>query len=363
MTNYHKDLVTGDLHIPGYLDSSDPGAVGAGVLWVDTTGGVGAWVMKYRNSADDGWEEPLIDHGNLLGLDTGADHSYIDQSVISGATPTFTGTNFTSIPDGGLVESYIKDGEFTVNSSVLVGTGAGTFAEETGDTLRTSLGLAIDTDVLAQRTIGIANTNLLIVNGTLADNDIAYATASGIEGKTVTELVALFRTAGLIGIGDNDILEVDGTVVANDIMQATAAGLKGLTYAELVALIDGSADWDFADHDLHNMKQVDFQDTHANSDSGAAITINWNECNIQSVRLTANCTFTFTAPAGPCGLTLYLLGDATVRTTTFPATAEFLDGSEPGAWGGTNNEIVGVVSLRYDSAMTPNYIMSGRQRT
>jgi len=38
-----------------------------------------------------------IDHGNLQGLSTGADHSYIDQSVVSGATPTFTGTNFTGI--------------------------------------------------------------------------------------------------------------------------------------------------------------------------------------------------------------------------------------------------------------------------
>ena len=32
-----------------------------------------------------------IDHGNLQGLDTGADHSYIDQDVQVAATPTFTG--------------------------------------------------------------------------------------------------------------------------------------------------------------------------------------------------------------------------------------------------------------------------------
>lgn len=30
-----------------------------------------------------------IDHGNLQGLDTGADHSYIDQDVTSGSSPTF----------------------------------------------------------------------------------------------------------------------------------------------------------------------------------------------------------------------------------------------------------------------------------
>ena len=354
MTNYHKDLVTGDLHIPGYLDSSDPGAVGAGVLWVDTTGGVGAWVMKYRNSADDGWEEPLIDHGNLLGLDTGADHSYIDQSVISGATPTFTGTNFTSIPDGGLVESYIKDGEFTVNSSVLVGTGAGTFAEETGDTLRTSLGLAIGTNVLAQRTIGIADTNLLVVNGTLTDNDIAYATASGIEGKTVTELVALFRTAGLIGIGDNDILEVDGTIANLDILQSTTVGVKGLTYAELVPLIDGAADWDFADKDLHNVRQVDFYAIVDTGTTDTTETIDWNSGNLQRCELNGNCTFTFTAPAGPCHLTLVLEGDGTARTLTFPATVKWVSGGEP-TWGGTDGS-KNIMSMVWDGT---DYIASG----
>lgn len=38
-----------------------------------------------------------IDHGLLQGLADGADHSFIDQDVTSGSTPTFTGTNFTGI--------------------------------------------------------------------------------------------------------------------------------------------------------------------------------------------------------------------------------------------------------------------------
>ena len=54
---------------------------------------------------------PVPDHGILLGL-TDDDHP-----------------------------QYIKDSEFTQNSGVLVGTATGTFQEETGATLRTSLGL------------------------------------------------------------------------------------------------------------------------------------------------------------------------------------------------------------------------------
>ena len=42
--------------------------------------------------------EADIDHGNLQGLSTGADHSYIDQDVTSGSSPTLAGSNFTTLP-------------------------------------------------------------------------------------------------------------------------------------------------------------------------------------------------------------------------------------------------------------------------
>ncbi len=41
--------------------------------------------------------EGAIDHANLANLSTGADHSFIDQDVTSGSSPTFDGTNFTGI--------------------------------------------------------------------------------------------------------------------------------------------------------------------------------------------------------------------------------------------------------------------------
>jgi hypothetical protein len=34
----HRDLLADDLHIPGFMQSDDPGAVGAGKLWIDTSG-------------------------------------------------------------------------------------------------------------------------------------------------------------------------------------------------------------------------------------------------------------------------------------------------------------------------------------
>lgn len=55
---------------------------------------------------------------------------------------------------------------------------------------RTNLGLVIGTDVLAQQTIGIANNNLLEVDGTPNSGEICRFTADGIEGRTDAELQA-----------------------------------------------------------------------------------------------------------------------------------------------------------------------------
>lgn len=69
----HQDLTAEYLHIPGFFQATDPGAIGAGKLWIDTSGGTGLWEMKLRNATDDGWEpisggSGFTDHGVLLGL-------------------------------------------------------------------------------------------------------------------------------------------------------------------------------------------------------------------------------------------------------------------------------------------------------
>ena len=53
MSSFHRDQTGGELHVPGYIQDTDPGAVGAGRLWFDPTAGV----LSIRNNADDGWVE------------------------------------------------------------------------------------------------------------------------------------------------------------------------------------------------------------------------------------------------------------------------------------------------------------------
>lgn len=50
--SWHDELVDASLHVPGYVQAGDPGAVGAGMLWYDTS----INSLKIRNATDTGWE-------------------------------------------------------------------------------------------------------------------------------------------------------------------------------------------------------------------------------------------------------------------------------------------------------------------
>lgn len=63
----HKQLTAPEVHVPGWVQSGDPGEVGAGMYWVDTSGGIGAWVLKVRNSSDSGWESVSGTGGGATG--------------------------------------------------------------------------------------------------------------------------------------------------------------------------------------------------------------------------------------------------------------------------------------------------------
>ena len=58
MSGIHKNIPVGaeSAHPPGYVQATDPGAVGAYKVWIDTSGGAGTWVYKVRNAANDDWE-------------------------------------------------------------------------------------------------------------------------------------------------------------------------------------------------------------------------------------------------------------------------------------------------------------------
>ncbi len=153
---------------------------------------------------------------------------------------------------------YVADSEFTTDGGVIVGTGAGTYQEETGATLRTSLGLAIGTDVLAEQTVGIADDNLVETDSSSVTNgEYAKFTANGLESKSFSEVrsdlnvedgataggaidTVFSRTGAVVAAAsDYDITQIDFAATARIAGRKTAgAGLaEELTAADVLTMI------------------------------------------------------------------------------------------------------------------------------
>lgn len=109
---------------------------------------------------------------------------------------------------------------------------------------KAAVNLEPGTDVLAEQTIGIADDNLLEVDGSPNDGEYARFTANGLEGRTEAEFKADFNleigtdvlAEKTIGIADDNLVEIDSVDVADDeYARFTANGLESRTEAEFKA--------------------------------------------------------------------------------------------------------------------------------
>ena len=111
MVVQHNILEGDNFHLPGYFQNADPGVVGAGIFWTDTSGGVGNHLIKIRNEANDGWEliagwsgysrDSGYSGGSGYSGDAGASGSSGDSGYSGVGIPSQTGNSGKSlITDG-----------------------------------------------------------------------------------------------------------------------------------------------------------------------------------------------------------------------------------------------------------------------
>jgi len=214
-------------------------------------------------------------------------------TVTNGAGSITLDVNDTGVDHGGLTglgdddhTQYIKDSEFTQNSGILVGTGSGTFQEETGATLRTSIGLGIlDSPQFTNLTIlGDAEDNARVkfrnestgevdlwtdeatghfnIFNNIQDGDISFRFDDGGAPKTVffdasENLFNMGDTAltttglGTFGNLDVDTLNLNGNVISDSTGtisfnddNLTTTGTLGAGAITGTSLTDGTATLD-----------------------------------------------------------------------------------------------------------------------
>jgi len=173
----------------------------------------------------------------------GSDHSFIDQSVLIVASPTFVGMTLSgdlSLGFGDLVSEQNPD---TVNAIRLKGT-------------------ASDVDVVlgASGYFGIWNAADTVQNDNIFSvNSLGNTVIAGdltVNGSIIGHVIGTDVLAEqTIGIADNNLLEVDDADAAdNDFAKFTAAGLEGRSFAETLSDLSGqaSAAFDWNGQDLTN---------------------------------------------------------------------------------------------------------------
>ena len=219
-TTANSDL-TGEETLDGVLTSTDRVLVKSQTDPIENgiyVSAAGAWARAADMNADDevAGSFVFVSDGTTLGstgwvctnepesVEIGVDAITFSQFSSTGYVTasgflTKTGNDIT-LTDTELVA---LGGLTFADQKMIAGTGAGTvamidlttFAQTILDdadqaTVQATLGVVPGTDVLAQQTIGIADDNLLEVDGTPLDTEVAVFTANGINGLSKAETMA-----------------------------------------------------------------------------------------------------------------------------------------------------------------------------
>jgi len=189
---------------------------------------------------------------------------------------------------------------------------------------------------------------------------IADGTVSNAEYQYLNSVTSDIQTQLNAKAADADVLKKDGSVALTsdwDIGDAIALKgdeIKARDAAGLKLFDDGGNGITISDggnmsisHDIQIGEVAHFDSEYDNGSSGSADTITWGNGNKQKSTLTANCTYTFVAPGGPCNLVLKVVQDATGGwTVTWPGTVKWADGIAPTLSTGAND--IDIVSFYYD---------------
>lgn len=280
--------------------------------------------------------------------------------LVATANATLTNEVNLGALSTGFIFGTVAGGTSTISS--VGSSGSGNVVRVTGATLVTpTLGVASATSInkvtitepATGATLTLADGSTLVTSGansiTLTSTGATnvtlpttgtLATLAGAETLSNKTLTApKFASGGFIADanGNEEIIFITTASAVNEVTITNAAtgttgpliAASGETNVDLRVGGKGSGKVAMQSSVNFGAFTAYFTETN-NGNSGSADTIDWTLSNKQRSTLTDNCTFTFTAPPGPCNLVLKLIQDGTgSRTVTWPAAVHWPSGNAP----------------------------------
>jgi len=219
-------------------------------------------------------------------------------------------TGIGTIGAGAITSSGVVTGTgFTIGSAVIVESELEMIDGITAGTAAASKAVVLDssTNITGIGTIGSgAITSSGIVTGTgftAGSAVLAEAELELLDGLTAGTAIAskVVTTDGSIDTTGQRNLTITGE------LDAATLDISGVV--DIAGVTDLHGTLDMNSQDIDNIKSATFIAVVDNGSSGSSKTIDWGAGQKQKVTMTANCTFTFTAPDGPCNLMLILIQD------------------------------------------------------
>ena len=269
------------------------------------------------------------------------------KAVVLDSSTNITGIG--TISAGAITSSGVVTGTgFTIGSAVINEAELETIDGITAGTAAASKALVLDasSNITGIGTIGsgaITSSGIVTGTGFTAGNAVlAEAELELLDGLTAGTAIAskvVTTDSNLDTTGQRNL------TISGELDAVTGDFSGAVDIAGTLTLSGG--DMDASDQNIANIKTATFVDEHDDGNSSTSDTIDWREGLKHKSTLTGNCTYTFTAPAGPCNLMFKVVQDGTgSRTVTWPNTVKWPASTAPTLTTTANG--IDVIAFYYD---------------